>query len=123
MEAPKLINALNNCPHGYLEVIGGTLRNYDLFHAYRQALKIYAPHGYITKHRLGFFDVPKKAKYDDAHPFWYDNDAYEVVIKMHDALDALSPEGWYFGTPEGDASCFGWWQYETEEQNHTMSTW
>lgn len=105
----KLLRALEASKYGYLEVSSGTLRTYDLFHTFRNELKRWAPRGYITKKRLGFFFVPRSAKYDDRHKFWDTEDAAIVVNQMQDALDHLAPEGWYFGTNQGDGSCFGWW--------------
>lgn len=104
-----LARALKHSAYGYIEISHGTLRSYDLFHAFRDALKCYAPRGYITKKRLGFFFVPKAAKYDDKHPFWDTEDASTLVNQMHDGLNDISPDGWWFGTHPGDDSSFGWW--------------
>ena len=111
----KVRRALEASTHGYIEVSHGTLRSYDLFHTFRDELKKWAPNGYITKKRLGFFFVPKRAKYDDRHAFWNTEDASILVNQMQDALDTFSPEGYYFGTIEGDGSCFGWWPVEEEK--------
>ena len=108
----KLLRALEASKYGYLEVSSGTLRTYDLFHTFRNELKRWAPRGYITKKRLGFFFVPRSAKYDDRHKFWDTEDAAILVDQMRDALDHLAPEDWYFGTNEGDNSCFGWWRVQ-----------
>lgn len=107
--SPVLERALKESKYGYLEVSHGTLRTYDLFHAFRDALKLYAPRGYISKHKLGFYAIPNNAKYDDQHKFWDTEMASEAVNDMQDALDHITPEGWYFGTSMGDGSCFGWW--------------
>lgn len=29
----------------------------------------------------------------------------------------IAPDGYYFGSQEGDGACFGWWQYEEENIN------
>ena len=71
----KLLRALQASEHGYLEISHGTLRAYDLFHSFRNELKKWAPNGYITKKQLGFFFMPKRARYDDRHAFWDNNDA------------------------------------------------
>lgn len=109
-----LARALKHSKYGYIEVSSGTLRTYDLFHAFRDALKQYAPRGYITKKRLGFFFVPKAAKYDDRHAFWDKEDAQTIVNQMFDGLDKIAPDGYYFGANQGDDSCFGWWPLEAD---------
>ena len=116
VQETALARALKHSAYGYMQISHGTLRSYDLFHAFRDALKRYAPRGYITKHRLGFFFVPKRAKYNDRHGFWDTEDAQILVDQMQDALDDIAPEGWYFGTCEGDGACFGWWPVEPEEE-------
>lgn len=40
------------------------------------------------------------------------SDLQEFVIKLIDTLDDLAPEGYYFGTIEGDGSDFGFWKEE-----------
>ena len=114
-QSPKLKKALKESMYGYLEVSGGTLRTYDLFHAFRDALKLYAPNGFITKRNLGFFHVPNAAKYNDSHAFWNEERAVELTDDMFDALDSISPEGYYFGNSAGDGSCFGWWEHYEED--------
>lgn len=34
----------------------------------------------------------------------------ELVIDLQDALNDVAPEGFYFGTAEGDGADFGFWQ-------------
>jgi len=38
--------------------------------------------------------------------------AHYTIEKLTDMLDDMAPEGWYFGTLEGDASDFGFWPVE-----------
>lgn len=116
VQETALARALKHSAYGYIQISHGTLRSYDLFHAFRDALKRYAPRGYITKHRLGFFFVPKAAKYDDCHAFWQTEDASILVNQMQDALDDIAPDGYYFGNLQGDGSAFGWWPVEPEEE-------
>ena len=40
--------------------------------------------------------------------------AYELVIDLSDALDAIAPEGLYFGSLDGDGCDYGWGEIETE---------
>lgn len=39
----------------------------------------------------------------------------EYVVRLVDALDAAAPEGWYFGTLEGDGSDYGFWRANPHE--------
>ena len=112
----KLLRALQASEYGYLEISPGTLRTYDLFHTFRNELKRWAPRGWITKKRLGFFFVPKAAKYNDQHTFWNTEDACILVGQMQDALCHLAPDGWYFGSHPGDGSSFGWWPEPDESE-------
>ena len=112
----KLLRALQASKHGYLEISHRTLRTYDLFHSFRNELKKWAPNGYITKKQLGFFFVPKKARYDDRHTFWDNNDALTLVLQMADALNTFAPNGYRFGAYKGDASSIGWWPIDGEPE-------
>jgi hypothetical protein len=105
----KLRQALKASKWGYLEVSGGTLRTYDLFHAFRDAAKLYTPKGLISQSKVGFYNVPRAAKYNDADPFWDTEEALQIANELADFLDGISPDGYYFGASQGDGSAFGWW--------------
>lgn len=118
----KILAAIKASAYGYIQISGGTLHRYDLFHALRNELKKYAPNGYITKKQLGYFFVPKAARYNQGHAFWQSNDAHIVVNQMEDALATFAPEGYYFGSHVGDGAAIGWWpdtENETESENKT----
>jgi hypothetical protein len=40
---------------------------------------------------------------------------YLVYERVFDALNNVSPQGFYFGASEGDGACFGFWKAEEEE--------
>lgn len=42
-------------------------------------------------------------------------EAGELLVALIDALQEAAPEGYYFGTPEGDGACFGFFEVEEEE--------
>jgi hypothetical protein len=42
--------------------------------------------------------------------------ASELWERVSDHFEALSPEGFYFGTSEGDGACFGWFMYPYGEE-------
>lgn len=56
-------------------------------------------------------DVPAAAWNDDSHPYWWSlDDSYWIVNEsLPDALSQLAPEGYYFGTSDGDGSDIGFW--------------
>lgn len=48
----------------------------------------------------------------------------DIALSPHDVWEAafsyfesLAPEGYYFGSQEGDGACIGWFHYDLEEQN------
>ena len=41
--------------------------------------------------------------------------ASDLVEELFDALDSLSPPGYYFGATEGDGSDFGFWKNPEED--------
>lgn len=62
-------------------------------------------------------DIEQRAQ-DDGDPLWSSEDASQIVSDMFDALEAVAPEGYYFGSTEGDGSDFGFWSdpdYQPEE--------
>lgn len=40
----------------------------------------------------------------------YEIAASELLEALEERLNSLSPEGFYFGSHEGDPSCFGFWR-------------
>ena len=45
----------------------------------------------------------------DPNADFQSDDALELLVDIMDALDAISPEGCYFGGHEGDGADIGWW--------------
>jgi hypothetical protein len=41
---------------------------------------------------------------------------HDVWSACEDYFNSFAPEGFYFGTTEGDGACFGWFKYETGEE-------
>ena len=100
-------------------LIHGTLRNEDLLPAFRNEL-----------HNLSEGQHPLVGQFDrtvETEPWldWYSVDirladiapedqeyASELVNDLMDALNEYAPDGYYFGSIEGDGSDFGFWQDE-----------
>lgn len=60
---------------------------------------------------------------DDGNDEWWDSDeSCEVCSELMDALDCHAPDGWYFGTTEGDASDFGYWRMPDDYENTDEDT-
>jgi hypothetical protein len=76
----------------------GTLRSEDLIEAFTPVLRD--------------LDPKKLERIQRENPNVFESDAraQTVVIEMFDALDRVAPEGYYFGSIEGDGSDFGFWE-------------
>ena len=51
---------------------------------------------------------------DDLGNWWLDR-GHSLAMELQDALNYLAPEGYRFGTHEGDGADFGWWKVENDE--------
>lgn len=110
----KLQNILENSQYGYFQIIGGTLRIYDLYQAFTDAAMRFdtAPNYDVLKELLRNW-VPVRARCDEFHSFWCSEDAVTLINEvLIPHLDDMSPEGYFFGTNQGDGSAFGWWRNE-----------
>ena len=39
----------------------------------------------------------------------------ETITSCYDFLDSIAPEGYYFGSTDGDGACIGFFKYEKED--------
>ena len=39
----------------------------------------------------------------------------EILVELQDLLNERAPEGYHFGSIEGDGACFGFWENEPED--------
>jgi hypothetical protein len=49
---------------------------------------------------------------DSKESDWNDQLASESLAELHDALNSAAPDGFQFGSEEGDGACFGFWLQE-----------
>lgn len=47
--------------------------------------------------------------------YWESDDATEVCFSLFDLLDSESPNGFYFGSNEGDLCDYGFWRNESDD--------
>ena len=95
-------------------VIHGTLKNADLLKAFSGELEKISQNTQDPKYS-SLVDAAKEILQSidpqdplDSIPEDKQEQASEVVNDLIDALNDHAPEGYYFGTLEGDASDFGW---------------
>lgn len=109
-DSTTIQRALEFSQCGHLVISEGTVRAFDLYHALKDAIKLYNQDKvYLSKHHLLCFDVPHKARKDDQHRFWDTDEADELIGNLCGVLDGMSPKGYGFGTRPDNNSCFGWW--------------
>lgn len=103
--------------YGYAHVSHGTLHPADLAEAMYSAVNAYAePNAELTAWNKEIMEsVPASAWEDRNHQYWDSEEAQWILEDMAGALDSICPEGYYFGSTEGDASDFAIWKDAEEE--------
>lgn len=101
---------------GYAHVSHGTLHPADLAEAMYSAVNAYAePNAELTAWNKEILEsVPEEAWEDRNHQYWDSEEAQWILEDMAGALDSICPEGYYFGSTEGDASDFAIWPTPAE---------
>lgn len=80
----------------------GTLRNEDLIPKFEEVLDK-LDHDELVRLRYRMEGQPGDSE-----------DFDEYVVNLIDALNEVAPEGYYFGSVEGDGSDFGFWKMGEE---------
>lgn len=94
-------------------IIHGTLRRQDLIPAFLNALSTHAPDAYAQMMVAPFPPVPAYVQDEGDNSSWWDSDdAGALLDSLYEALNEHAPEGYYFGTHDGDGSDFGFWLCE-----------
>lgn len=84
-------------------VSDGTMRTEDLFPKMYWVLKEYAPE-----------KAKEFAEFANDTSWMGGSEEGAVMDSLFDALNEIAPEGCYFGSQEGDGSCYGFWEIEEE---------
>ena len=86
-------------------VSSGTLRHYDLIHAFVDA--VHDAGGHVGREAWKFYQMSED-RIDTLDGV--DLDIIEDVLsELAVQLEGYAPEGYYFGASEGDGSLFGFW--------------
>ena len=102
----KIFAPLNN------SLIWRTARPQDLVPVFMDALReTCAYERFMNEH-----PSLKDAFDNERHEFWESEEcAYFLNEDLFDELDMHSPDGYYFGSAEGDGSDFGFWSIDENE--------
>ena len=103
---------------GCVTVSNATLRSQDLLPKFLDALRIVAPeaHQQLTMPGAGHSPIPQHALEDESDPWWRSEEcAWLINEELFDALNEHAPEGFHFGSHEGDGACFGFWPNEEDD--------
>lgn len=93
----------------------GTLRTQDLLRAFADEIEYLGwTNGILlvleARHNAAILDLDVSQE-----QAIHNQTANAVLDELYDALNRACPPGVYFGTLEGDASDFGFWQYDEDE--------
>lgn len=81
----------------------GTLRREDLIPLFYDFLTRYMPDAIPA-------DLAYSGKEVDGDPYFDTDEAAQDMDALIDAMDAIAPDGCYFGVLEGDGAAFGFWE-------------
>lgn len=96
-------------------VIRATLRSQDLIPAFLEVIRDTPEYVQLTFGLHGDLSVISDAGADDDDERWYSQDvSYFLNEELWDVLNSYAPDGYYFGSIEGDASDYGYWKIEEE---------
>lgn len=88
-------------------VIHATLRRCDLIPAFMEVLKDTPEYEQMVLANI----PPSYALEDEDSEWWESDDAMFLLEDLFDTLNGYAPEGYHFGSLEGDASDFGFWKW------------
>ena len=98
----KIYAELNN------SLICGTTRNEDLVPVFLDALRDTAFYVQTIVDHV----IPNYALDENKAEWWESENATNFLNELSDELNSHAPDGYYFGTHEGDGADFGFWKLE-----------
>ena len=105
-----------------LEISNATLKPYDLYTSFYLAIAAYGEEDHKTARDKAIADFDLLQLMDEDSPFWETEDAAILVNEtLWDILTAICPESHFFGAHEGDGACFGFWPFDDEEDDESLS--
>lgn len=81
----------------------GTLRAQDLLPIF---LKVIRETGEYVQISMALPSYP----FENENDTWWDNEGRYILQEVMDVLESYAPEGYYFGTRNGDDTDFGYWK-------------
>jgi hypothetical protein len=102
---------------GSCVVSSATFRPQDLLPKFLNALKALSEPAFtqLVAPSAGRLPFPSDALADERHEWWGSEEcACLLNEELFDALNEHAPEGYCFGSSEGDGACFGFWPCEEE---------
>lgn len=93
-----------------VEVSSGTLLAEDLIPAFLNALKNLNYKEYQSFIAWPYQLLERMPPKGDS--WWESEEAMDILNDLFDTLNNNAPEGYYFGTLEGDGAAFGFWKEE-----------
>lgn len=102
-----------------LSISHATMRNEDLIPAFIEVLSVMNRQKVRTLYRenddlcdaMVDFDNEKES----TKVFWESENATEICMQLFEWIDLESPKGFYFGSHIGDASDYGFWRNESDD--------
>lgn len=94
----------------------GTFRIQDLLPKYLNILRDIAPEEYqqLMIPACGFSCIPSYVLEDEDDEWWNSESAAFLMESIIDIISNHTPEGYYFGSHEGDGACIGFWSNSDE---------
>lgn len=109
MPSPKTFN-----PVVEGAIIWNTLHPADRIEAYAKELERLMPFNSVKLRSEA--DELLSVEGEDRDPAWHDA-ATDLMVRMTEQLEALAPEGMYFGSAEGNDSEIGFWRIEDPDDD------
>jgi len=97
-------------------LIHGTLRPGDLLESFADFLEREAPQRFEKVLRNYSLEASGVDDWQWFAEVMAPEEVQEILFDLEDALGDIAPEGYYFGTLEGDGSDFGFWPIPEEEE-------